>query len=161
MEFNMVKIIAVGNPFCGDDGVGAAVLDRIREDSLFSGADLIDAQTDSLSLIEQFTTNGLHIIIDAARMGQVPGDIVRMRPDEISQKIRWDRLSLHGFGLAETLGLAQRIDKAPERLVIIGVEPEIVEINQGLSETVDAAIPEILDCIQAEVQLYESNHSDH
>lgn len=157
----MVKIIAVGNPYYGDDGVGAAVLTRIREESLFPNAELIDAQTDSLSLVEHFTNDGLHVIIDAAKMGLPPGGVARFLPDEVSQRIRWDRLSLHGFGLAETLELARRIDKVPERLVIIGVEPEIVEIDQGLSNSVAAAIPEILASIEAEVQSYESDHSDH
>jgi hydrogenase maturation protease len=156
-----VRIIAVGNRHCGDDGIGAAVLECIREKRLFPRAELIDAQTDSLSLIERFTAAGCHIIIDAARMGLRPGGTALIRPEDISRKIRSDRLSLHGFGLAETLELARRIDKAPGRLMIIGVEPERVEFNCGLSGCVAAAVPGILDLIQAEVQRYESNDSDY
>ena len=43
-----MKIMAVGNSFYGDDGVGAAVLEQIRKADVFPGADLFDAHTDAL-----------------------------------------------------------------------------------------------------------------
>ena len=39
-----VKVIAVGNAFYGDDGIGAAVLEAIRQGGLLDRADVEDAE---------------------------------------------------------------------------------------------------------------------
>jgi len=155
----VVKIIAVGNPAYGDDGIGAAVLEALRSDGLEPGVELIDVQTDALAMIDHFTADGTHVIIDAAGMGETPGSVVRFTPDEVRLRINWDHLSMHGFGLAETFALAASIGEMPVKVVIIGVEPEIVEFDRGLSAAVAAAIPEIVSLIQTEVRGHvETNH---
>ncbi len=147
-----MKVIAVGNPLYGDDGVGAAVLARIEREHLLPDAVLVDVHTDALAVIDHFTPDGLHVIIDAAKMGEQPGRVVRFTPDEVRLRIKWDHLSLHGFGLAETFAMAESIGEMPERVVIIGVEPETIQIDRGLSDAVASAIPEVIATILAEVQ---------
>jgi len=148
----MVKVIAVGNPLYGDDGVGAAVLAKLGEENILPGAELVDVHTDALAIIDHFTADDLHVIIDAAKMGEQPGRVVRFTPDEVRLRIEWDHLSIHGFGLAETFSIAESIGEMPERVVIIGVEPETIQIDRGLTDAVAAAVPEVIATIQAEVQ---------
>jgi hydrogenase maturation protease len=145
-----VKIFAVGNSFYGDDGVGVAVLDSIREADTFPGADLFDAHTDALALLDRFTPNELNVIIDAADMGLEPGAVVAFRPDEVRMKIKSDHLSMHGFGLGETFVLAEQLGTMPDDVLIVGVQPLRIEINKGLSEPVAAAVPRIISLIEAE-----------
>ena len=147
-----MKIIAVGNSFYGDDGVGAAVLDRIRQDEVFPGAELVDVHTDALALLDHLAVGEKNVVVDAAQMGLEPGSAVGFRPDEVRLKIKSDHLSMHGFGLAEAFDLAGRLDKMPADVLIVGVEPERVELNRGLSDVVKEAVPRILSIIQAEVQ---------
>lgn len=147
-----MKIIAVGNSFYGDDGVGAAVLERIADEELFPGADLVDLGTDALSLLDHLAPDDLNFVVDAAAMGLVPGSVRAFGADETRLVIRSDHLSLHGFGLAETFDMARRLGILPPRLRIVGVEPERIEINRGLSAAVAAAVPEVVSTIQAEVQ---------
>jgi hydrogenase maturation protease len=147
-----VKIFAVGNSFYGDDGVGAAVLDKIRRDDAFPGAELIDIHTDALALLDHLAVGEKNVIVDAAQMGLDPGAAVGFRPDEVRMKIKSDHLSMHGFGLAEAFDLAGRLDKMPADVLIVGVEPARVEINQGLSDVVKEAVPRVISIIQEEVQ---------
>ena len=146
-----MKIIAVGNSFYGDDGVGEAVLDRIREDGLFAGAELVDVHTDALALLDHLSRDEKNVVVDAAEMGLEPGTAVAFRPSEVRMKIRSDHLSMHGFGLAETFDLAVQLDRMPADVLIVGVEPGRVEINRGLSAAVEAAVPRVISIIQAEV----------
>jgi Ni,Fe-hydrogenase maturation factor len=44
------------------------------------------------------------------------------------------------------------LDKMPADVLIVGVEPERVEINQGLSKVVKEAVPRVISIIRAEVQ---------
>ena len=147
-----MQIFAVGNSFYGDDGVGSVVLDRIGEENIFPDAEMFDAHTDALSLLDHLVPGELNVVIDAAHMGMEPGQVAGFGPKEVRLKIQSDHLSMHGFGLAETFNLAERLGKLPERVLIIGVEPERIEINCGLSPVVARAVPQVISIIQAEVQ---------
>ncbi|RKZ19103.1 hypothetical protein DRQ50_02775 [bacterium] len=146
-----VKVIAVGNSFYGDDGVGAAVLDAIRESDSLPGIELIDIHTDALALLDHLEPGRAHIIVDAAQMGLEPGDVVAFRPDEVKLRIRQDNLSVHGFGLPEAFAMARQIGRMPEKVLIVGVEPARIVIDTGLSDVVAAAVPRVVSIIQAEV----------
>lgn len=146
-----MKIMAVGNSFYGDDGIGAAVLERVRRDDLFPGVELVDVHTDALALLDHLSKGELNVIVDAARMGLEPGAVRGFRPSEVRLKIKSDHLSMHGFGLAEAFDLAAQLDRMPAQVLIVGVEPERVEINQGLSAEVAEAVPRVISIIQAEV----------
>ena len=146
-----MKIIAVGNSFYGDDGVGAAVLEKIRQDDLFPGADLVDVHTDALALLDHLSRGEPNVVVDAAEMGREPGTAVGFRPSQVRMNIKSDHLSMHGFGLAEAFDLAAQLDRMPDDVLIVGVEPERVEINRGLSEAVAQAVPRVISIIQAEV----------
>ncbi len=145
-----MRIFAVGNPFYGDDGVGAAVLERIREACIFPGACLFDAHTDALALLDRFAPGEMNIIVDAADMGLEPGAVAAFRPEEVHVKIKTDHLSMHGFGLGETFAMAEKLGTLPENMLVVGVQPARIEINTGLSEPVAAAIPRVISMIEAE-----------
>jgi hydrogenase maturation protease len=146
-----MRVIAVGNAFCGDDGVGAAVLAQLADGVGAPGFDLVDLGTDALALIDQLEPCVSCVVVDAARMGRQPGEVVAFRPEEARLRIRSDGLSLHGLGLAEALALADRLGRRPARLLVIGVEPAQVEIGHGLSDVVAAAVPRVVSLIKAEV----------
>lgn len=150
-----MKIMAVGNSFYGDDGVGVAVLEQIRKADLFPGAELFDAHTDALSLLDHMEINEQTVIIDAAEMGLPPGEVAWFHPEDVKLKIQSDHLSMHGFGLAETFTMAEHLGKMPKNTLIVGVQPQRIEINQGLSDVVAAAVPRVISIIQAEVQPHE------
>ena len=147
-----MKVIAAGNAFYGDDGVGAAVLEAIRAGETFPGAELIDIQTDALALLDHFEPGRRHVIVDAAQMGLEPGEVAAFRPDEVRMRIRQDNLSVHGIGLAEAFALAGKTGCMPADVLIVGVEPARIEINTGLSDAVAAAVPRVVAIIQAEVR---------
>jgi len=157
-----MKVMAVGNSFYGDDGVGAAVLEQIRKTEIFPGAELFDAHTDALSLLDHLVPDNLNVIIDAAEMGLPPGEVAWFRPEDVELKINSDHLSMHGFGLAETFTMAQQLGTMPEQVLIVGVQPQRIEINQGLSDVVAAAVPRVISIIQAEVETDdEQDHPGH
>ena len=157
-----MKIMAVGNSFYGDDGIGAAVLEQIRKADVFPGAELFDAHTDALSLLDHLSPGEANVIIDAAEMGLPPGEVAWFRPEDVKLKINSDHLSMHGFGLAETFAMAEQLGQMPEETLIVGVQPLRIEINTGLSDAVAAAVPRVISIIQAEVGSDdEKDHPGH
>ena len=156
-----MKIIAVGNSLYGDDGIGSAVLDTIRDGGLFPVAELLDMKTDALAMIDHFDPDSLHIVIDAVKMGKTPGTVVKFAPDDVEMVMQWDQLSLHGFGLAETFAMAKQIGKLPQQTVIIGVEPQQIDINNGLSPSVQKGIAKVISIIAEVAKNDRANHPGH
>ena len=145
-----MKVIAVGNAFCGDDGVGAAVLAELAG-MLPATVGLVDLGTDALALVDELDPGTPCLVIDAARMGREPGAVVVFRPEDTRFRIRSDGLSLHGLGLVEAFALAERLGRMPRDLKVIGVEPAQVGLGTGLSDAVAAAVPRVVNLIKAEV----------
>ncbi|MFO7607980.1 MAG: hydrogenase maturation protease [Candidatus Krumholzibacteriia bacterium] len=147
-----MKVIAAGNAYYGDDGVGAVVLDEIRKSDILPGVDLIDIQTDALALLDHLVPGERAIIVDAARMGLVPGEVAVFRPEEAALRIRGDHLSVHGLGLAEAFAMARGLGVMPADVLVVGVEPAGLGFNEGLSDAARAAVPRVLSIIAAEVR---------
>lgn len=156
-----MKVIAVGNTFCGDDGVGAAVLAALREETPRAGGrgvgalQLIDLGTDALALVDELAPDGHCVVVDAARMGLEPGQVAAFTPDQARLRIRGDGLSLHGLGLAEAFALAEQLGRLPARTLVVGVEPAQVVPGTGLSDAAAAAVPRVVEIIRAEVLGHE------
>jgi hydrogenase maturation protease len=150
-----VQVIAVGNPFCGDDGVGAAVLAELAAAPPSPHLRLADLGTDALALVEALRPDEPCVIVDAARMGRQPGAVAAFRPEEARLRLGADGLSVHGLGLAEAFALAGQLGRMPGDLLVVGVEPAGVTPGTGLSDAVAAAVPRVVEIIQAEVQRHE------
>ena len=53
-------------------------------------------------------------------------------------------MSDHQITFQEVLGLAKIRDKFPENLYLIGAQPADLSIGVGLSDTIEAVIPDIV-----------------
>ena len=156
-----VRVFAVGNELCGDDGVGAAVLAGLRRRADLPGLECHDAGPDALALLDRWDPDGLNVVVDAARMGASPGTWRRFTPAEVRLRPWRSGVSAHGLGLAEALALGERIGALPRQLVIYGVEPATTEAGRGLSPQVAAAVPAVIAAIAAEVNPDAADHPGH
>ncbi|MBU0529291.1 hydrogenase maturation protease [bacterium] len=151
-----LKVIAVGNDLYGDDGIGNAVLRVLEQMPEMKEVELIDGATDALGLIDHFSDTDHVIIVDAAHMGEKPGTVKVFSKEEVKLQIEMDHLSVHGISLAETFDIAQAVDSLPEKITIIGIEPQNIGISQNLSAVVMQSIPEVVSNIITLTQLNNS-----
>ncbi|HSH76340.1 MAG TPA: hypothetical protein VLA09_11700, partial [Longimicrobiales bacterium] len=56
----------------------------------------------------------------------------------------------HQIDLGEVLALAQLRGSFPPEAVALGVEPDTVELRDGLSPTVRASLPRLLEAVGAQ-----------
>ena len=155
-------VIGVGNPMRGDDGVGAAAVDGVRQRVALDapGPDLVVLDGEPTRLIDAWRDREQVIVIDAARSGAPPGTIHRI---ELGSTIDPDHpangpmpgstrsASSHGAGVAEAIALAGALDALPTRLVLLAVEAADVAMGAGLSPAVSAVVPELVERVLAEV----------
>ncbi len=145
-----IKIIAVGNPLRGDDGVGPAVLERLRETRLPENVELIDSGSDPLDVVRHIMDAERAIVIDAAGMNREPGHIELLKPEDLRLAVNGGLCSTHGYGLAEGLELARAVGFRTD-VLIIGIQPENVSPRDGLSTSVASRIPDVINLVLEEV----------
>lgn len=149
-----IRVIAVGSPLRGDDGVGAVILDRLRCRSWPQRVRLIDGGTGGIDLLGLMDGAGQVILVDAVDMGRTAGELARFQLQEVRLADENGRsLSLHQAGLAEVLALGRDLGILPP-LVIFGIQPQQMDIGAELSPDIAAAVPAAVQAICAEVENY-------
>jgi hydrogenase maturation protease len=135
-----IKIIGLGNPYRGDDGVGLAVIEELKKMSLPDDVELIDSGADDLGIFEHMKTCSHLIIVDAISAGKEPGTVMEFTAERLNGIRNTRNLDIHSFGLAGAIELAKKM-RVQGKITIIGVEPEITNHKEGLSDLVRSKIP--------------------
>lgn len=149
-----VLVIAVGNVFRGDDGVGPELAGRVRALGLPHVA-VVEALGDA-GLIDAWTGYDSVILLDAVHSGAAPGLVIRRDLNAAPLPRDWFRLSSHQLGVADAVELARTMRRLPRRLVFIGIEGERFDSGIGLSPRVAAALDEAAALVKTETAARKS-----
>ena len=133
-------VIAIGNVFRGDDGVGPELAGRVRALDLPRVA-VVEALGD-VGLIDAWTGHDRVILLDAVQSGAAPGTLIRRDLGAAPLPRDWFGLSSHQLGVADAVELARTMRQLPKRLVFVGIEGERFDSGVGLTPRVAAALDE-------------------
>ena len=98
---NRLLILGLGNALLSDDGVGPAIVARLRDAYVVPpGVQCVDGGTLGLSLLPHLEDAGMVILVDAVAADAEPGTLVRLEGSEVGPAIE-TRLSPHQVGVAE------------------------------------------------------------
>jgi hydrogenase maturation protease len=137
-------VIGLGNPLMGDDGVGLAALERLRDGwDVSPDVELVDGGTWGMNLLPLIESADQLLLLDAIRSGSTPGTVTELVGDAVPRGLD-HKLSPHQIDLREVLALAMLRDTLPRQLAAIGIEPACVTMSTTLSAPVEAAIPLML-----------------
>lgn len=144
-------VLGLGNLLCGDDGLGpAAVSILTRTFEVPDGVRVLDGGTLGLSLLPYIEDAQHVLLVDAVRVDQPPGSLVRLEGDEVAPAVR-DRLSVHQIGVADLLDGARWLGRYPAHLTLLGLVPETLELGLERSAVVDAGLPALIERIVSEI----------
>jgi hydrogenase maturation protease len=145
-------VLGLGNVLLTDDGAGPAVVARLRDGyAATTGVRILDGGTLGLALLPYLEDARRVILVDAVAADEPAGTLVRLEGADVGPAVA-TRLSPHQIGVADLLDGARWHDREPERLVLLGVVPESIELGVGLSEPVRRALPQLIDLVCAEAQ---------
>lgn len=147
-----ILVLGIGNILLRDEGVGVRVIEAMREIQLPSGVELMDGGTSGVDLVDEIADRSKLIVVDAARSDEPPGTIFRMGMEDLLPG-EGQSMSLHEFGLLDTLVTARTLGCLPRQIVIFGVQPRDVTSGLELSETIQALIPGLIKAILAECEV--------
>ncbi len=144
-------VLGLGNVLCGDDGLGAVAISRIRARyEIPEGVSVLDGGTLGLSLLPYLEDAEKVILVDAIRAEAPPGSFVRLDGEEVGPAVA-GRLSVHQVGVADLLDAARWRGRLPEELVLLGLVPETLEVGLTRSARVEAALSGLVDRVVREV----------
>jgi len=122
-----VLVLGIGNLLWADEGFGIRAVETLHAEFGFPAAvTLQDGGTLGLMLYESVATARRVLVFDAIDFGLAPGTLRVLRDNDVPT---WGRtkISPHQTGFNDVLALAQMNGRAPETIVVIGVQP--VELN--------------------------------
>ena len=141
-------VIGLGNPLMMDDGIGLALLDGLRARGPFSPEpSYVDGGTWGMNLLPTIEAAERVLFLDAVNHGAAPGTAVRLEREHLP---RWFgvKLSPHQIDLKEVLALAELRGRLPAEAVVVGVQPERVEMGTVLSPSVTAGLEAALTLVE-------------
>ena len=150
-----VLVVGAGNELLGDEGLGVHVARRLLEagDLVPAHVTVVECGTCLLDLVPAMPRYSRVIVVDAIRGGGVPGTIYRAEiPEDLSGEFPdAPSLSLHQWGVMETLHAAKLLGSSPRRTTLIGAEPACMQPGLELSPALERAAAGIVAALLSEL----------
>lgn len=144
-------VIGLGNPLMGDDGLGIAALERLRERwDVPAEVELVDGGTWGMNLLPVIESAGRVLLIDAITVGARPGTVVVIPRARLPRYLA-TKISPHDVDLRDVLALAELRGTLPEQTVAIGLEPARVELASDLSDAVRTSLDDLVSAVVREL----------
>jgi len=145
-----VLILGIGNLLWADEGFGVRCAEALAEQWLLPPeVRVMDGGTQGLYLLPYVQQAKRLIVFDAVDYGLAPGTVKLVEDDEVPRFMGAKKMSLHQTGFQEVIAAAVLTDQCPERMLLIGVQPEELEDYGGsLRDVVKARVPA---CVEAAV----------
>jgi hydrogenase maturation protease len=137
-----------------DDGVGVRVVQCLTSNFVFpEGVTVLDGGTLGLDLLPFLEGLEHLLIIDAMATGGPPGTISRLTGDEIPAAFE-TKLSPHQMGLKDLLAVSILQGNATPDTVLLGVQPEAIELGVDLSPSVETKLQTLVEMSLRELEAW-------
>ncbi len=142
-----ILVAGVGNVFFGDDGFGVALADRLSRRELPAGVDVVDFGIRGMDLaFAMHDGYDAVVLLDATARGQQAGTLYVIEVDGGQGE---PILDAHGLDPVKVLALARTLGGELPRTLVVGCEPQAVDLPATLSEQVRAALDEAILLVES------------
>ncbi len=140
-------VLGIGNVLWADEGFGVRCVEALAGSRVFEGdVTLLDGGTQGLYLLPFLEAADILVVFDAVDYGLAPGTMKIVEGDEVPRFMGAKKMSLHQTGFQDVIATAHLMGYCPEKLLLVGCQPEELEdYGGGLRPVVAARIPEALE----------------
>jgi len=140
-------ILGIGNILWADEGFGIRAIEELHARYAFDDTvRVMDGGTQGIFLLPWVRDAKRLLIFDAIDFGLAPATLKVIRDDAVPRFMGAKKVSMHQAGFQEVLSSAQLTGDLPEQLVLIGVQPELLDDYGGsLRDSVKAKIDPAID----------------
>lgn len=127
-----ITVLGIGNVLWADEGFGVRCVEALQQRyDLAPHVQLIDGGTQGLYLVQHVQQAGSLLIFDAIDYGLPPGTLKVVEDDDVPRFMGAKKMSLHQTGFQEVLMLAKLTEQYPQRVLLIGCQPEQLDDYGG------------------------------
>jgi len=125
-------ILGIGNVLWADEGFGIRTIETLHERYIFpDNVRVMDGGTQGIFLIPWVRNAKRLLIFDAVDFGLAPATLKVIRDDEVPRFMGAKKVSMHQTGFQEVLASADLAGDLPLQMVLIGVQPELLDDYGG------------------------------
>lgn len=132
-----ITVLGLGNVLYGDEGLGVfAAAELHRKWDFMPAVEVVDGGTLGHTLLGYVERASHLLLLDAVDFGLAPGAVTVRTGDAIPMYLTGHKVSPHQNSFSEVLALAALRDNLPRELVLIGMQPERMDMGFPLSTRV-------------------------
>lgn len=147
-------VIGLGNILLGDEGLGVRAYERLcARYQLPPEIEAMDGGTLGMMLLPYLDGVTDLLLMDAVSSGAPPGTLVRLEGEELKTALAL-KMSMHQVGLQELLAISSIQGSLPQRIVLWGMEPALMELGLDLTEPVAAQLDALVDAVVGELRTW-------
>jgi len=139
-------VLGIGNVLWADEGFGVRAVENLNSRFLFpDNIRLMDGGTQGIFLLPWVRSTKHLLIFDAIEFGLQPATLKVIRDDDVPRYMGAKKVSMHQAGFQEVLSSAQLSGEFPEELVLIGVQPALLDdyggsLTEGVRGQIEPAV---------------------
>ncbi len=142
-EDSTIVLLGVGNILLTDEGLGIHVVNELRRNYTFTPAiTIIDGGTMGMELLSYMRGMKKLLLVDAISGEGKPGTIYEFVHDELEDYFT-EHISVHEVGMQDILRIRAIQEDPLEDAVVVGVEPETLDVGFEPSSVVQQSLPEV------------------
>lgn len=127
-----ILLLGIGNLLWADEGFGVRVVEHLQRHYRFpENVTVMDGGTQGVYLVEHVQAADVLVIFDAIDYGLPPATLKCIENGDVPNFLGAKKMSLHQTGFQEVLAMAQLLGQCPQRLLLIGVQPEELDDYGG------------------------------
>jgi len=125
-------VLGIGNVLWADEGFGIRTIESLHDRYTFpDSVRVMDGGTQGIFLLPWIRNARRLLIFDAVDFGLAPAALKVIRDDDVPRFMGAKKVSMHQAGFQEVLSAAELTGDLPEELVLIGVQPELLDDYGG------------------------------
>lgn len=146
-----ILILGIGNILWADEGFGVRAVEALHRHYEFpNNVTLMDGGTQGTYLLQHVESADILVIFDAIDYDLVPGTLKLIEGDAVPKFMGAKKMSLHQTGFQEVLAMAEMLDRYPEHLLLVGVQPvQLEDFGGSLRPQTRACIQPAIDAALA------------
>ena len=146
-------VLGLGNPICGDDGVGIRIAEALKDKVADPQVEVAETTAAGLGLLDLMAGYQRIIITDAIRTRNgVPGQVYRLGLSDLPGPVHC--ATLHDVDLATALELGRRLGmEMPREVIVFAVEvADTTTFLEGCTPDVERAVPEVASLVLQDLE---------
>ena len=140
-------VLGIGNVLWADEGFGVRCVEHFNARYQFPDqVRVMDGGTQGIFLIPWVRSARRLLILDAVDYGLAPGTLKVVLDDDVPRFMGAKKVSMHQAGFQEVLMSAKLTGDFPDKIALVGVQPELLDDYGGsLTARVKARVPDAID----------------